>query len=239
MSESPFRFCVRSLRRRAVGGFRGLAASCRRGAGPIVLLLILCSSGPVAAEAPPAVITRIEEDWSLQIGVPSPDENAPQITIVNSPSGNLNGAYAVFEINHIPVPEFFGGGLQLQSWSGDQNVGACHHSDFSSLSTPDEQIKFTTSLSLSDGTLQFEVRDGESATWGDFGGDGSLALSLATSLTDLSGYSPDKSAAFSRVSFAGNRVKKLVLTEVRYFSGADLVQTDSAQRVVHSYNVGE
>jgi hypothetical protein len=197
----------------------------------VALLGLLCFV-PAAGAGDLPTIDRVEEDWLIQIGVPSFDETAPQISIVNSPSGELSGKYAVFEINNLTLPDFFGGGLQLQTWSGDWNLAACHHPNVNTLALTGEQITFTTAMAVADGNLQFEVLNGQSQTWGPFGASGALKLSVTSPVSNLSGYSPNISTKYSRVSFASNRVQKLVLKQVRYFSNGNLVTTDTNSRVI-------
>lgn len=221
---------------------RGVRWCFGRSQRPAVLLLslALCAlAGGRAAAQEATTITAVEEDWFIQVGTPSPEETAPQITIVTTPTGHLQGHYAVFEMNHIPVPEFFSGGLQLQSWSGEQNLGARHFANTSGLAIPGEQITFTVRMSVQDGRLRFKVVNGQSQTWGNFGDEGSLRQRVFTSMTNLNGYDPDKSAEFSRVSFAGNRVSKLALKRVRYYSGSTLLDTDETERTIHAYTGGE
>ena len=54
-----------------------------------------------------------------------------------------------------------------------------------------------------------------------------------TDHADLSGYCPCVSTEKSGVGYASNRVTKLVLKEVRYYTEQGLLHTDSTERVVH------
>ena len=57
-----------------------------------------------------------------------------------------------------------------------------------------ETITWTQRLSLSAGSLSFNVVNGQSTTWGQFGqGQGNLGLSVSSTLADLGGYKPDYS----------------------------------------------
>lgn len=200
------------------------------------IVSLLCVVPPVIAADSSSTITRIEEDWEIQIDTPNPDETAPQISVVTTPYADLSGPYTVFEINNFTLPDFSGGGLQLQSWFGEQNVGLTQHWITNTLSTPNEKISYTMTMSLDNGTLQFQVINGVSQTWGQFGGDGSLTLlELDSELTDLNAYSPDNSIKFSRSGFAGQLVKSLKLKSVRYYSGDKLVNTDNQPRTVQTF----
>ncbi|MGH7199949.1 MAG: hypothetical protein ACREJB_05050 [Planctomycetaceae bacterium] len=204
----------------------------------------LCAGGAVAAllgfassaDAQNPAITRIEEDWVIQIGTPDPSTDSPQIIVSTSPTGSLGGHHTVFEINHHTLPDYCAGGLALQRWHGnycwshEHFPGSCN-----SLSTAGETITFTMKLSVANGYLDWDVDNASSTTWGNFGNDGHLKLTTSTSLTDLGLYSPDASKANSHVSYASHQVQKLAIKEVRYYSGSTLVNTDTTERVVHQY----
>lgn len=195
-----------------------------------------CIIQPSLAYEGGPTITRIEEDWQIEVGVPSPEEVAPQIFIVTSPTGNLDGAHAVFEINNLSLPDFYGGGLQFQLWDSDFNVAESHHNDFAALAEEGEQITFTVRMRIHENQLRFQILNGQSTTWGTFGDGEDLKLNRSTDLTHLGDYTPEKSTEFSRVGFAGHRVRKLVLKQVRYYSYGVLVNTDTTERVVHTHN---
>jgi hypothetical protein len=195
------------------------------------LLLAVCLAAPAAAyQSGP--ITKVEEDWEIVISEPDTETNSPQICVVCTPTGSLQGKHAVFEINNLVLPQYYGGGLQFQTWNGTQAIGERHHDDFKTAATAGEVITFTTSMRVSEGHVSFRVKNGHSTTWGDFGNNNSLWLLHSTDLEDMSGYSTDASVHFSKVGFGGNRVSKFVLKEVRYYSGSDLVSTDTTEHNV-------
>jgi len=179
-------------------------------------------------------ITRVEEDWVVEVGTPDTNNSTPQIVTVISPLGSLNDTHSLFELNHSSLPDYSAGGMQLQCWKGDFSMD--HHTfpDRGLMSTTGEVVSFTNSMSLSDGRLTYEVTDGSSTTWGKFGGQGHLKCTVSTSLRDLNHYSPSVSADNSRVAFAAHRVDRMVLSKVRYYSNGELIRTDSTERVVHS-----
>ncbi len=184
-------------------------------------------------------IDRIEEDWEVVIGEPSPEEEAPQIVNVFSPLGNLEQDFAVFELNHRTQPDYLEGGMQLQRWTGselDQVESWTNDRDSFLLMTPGETVTYTLRMSLLYGSwLGFSVRNGQSETWGQFGGD-SLRLVSYTDLPNLNSYSTENSTTNSRIGFASYRVTRFVLKEVRYYSQGELVLTDTTDHVVHEYN---
>ena len=195
--------------------------------------------GTQSADASPPVV-RIEEDWEVVIGVPDPDADSPQVIAVISPQEDLDSTtYAVFELNHSTLPDFEGGGMQLQAWVGDLMVDHRNHHCDNVLATDNETVKFTLSMALSDGSLEFAVLNGCSTTWGDFGETDHLKCSVATAATDLGTYESFASTRNSRVGFASHRVRKFVRTEVRYYSSSELLATDATPVIVHEYNPTE
>lgn len=216
-AESPLRRRRRGLCLLAVAG---------------LALVGFLSAVPASAESGPT-ITKIEEDWVVQVGDPDFGSTAPQISIVTTPYDSLTKPYTVLEINNVTLPDYYGGGLQLQSWVSNVNVSSVNHSSLSSLAIPDEEIKFTMRMSIYAGRVRVRVTNGQSQTWGTFGGRG-MSLGLESELTNLNGYSPSRSVQFSRVGYAPNRVKLLQLKEVRYYSGTTLVKTDSEAKTVVS-----
>ncbi|MEX0585818.1 MAG: hypothetical protein WD176_04200 [Pirellulales bacterium] len=179
-------------------------------------------------------ITRVEEDWELVVSEPDVHDNSPQLSCVTSPLGDLSGLYAVLELNHRTQTSYVRGGLQLQIWNGpDQLVSTKTSYDNDYLSHAGETIRWTQSLKVSDGTLTFDVFNGTSQSWGNFGASSDLRRTVSTTLTNLNAYSSDVSVQNSGVGYGGNRVTSLVLKTVRKYAGDQLVQTDSVAKVVH------
>jgi hypothetical protein len=104
------------------------------------------------------------------------------------------------------------------------------------MNTADETIRWTQTMSLSNGDVTYEVTDGTSTTWGGFGGQGYLQATVETGLDDLSLYSPDVSVEHSGVGYAANRVWKLELTRVRYVLANGDVVEDNAPRTVFQHD---
>jgi hypothetical protein len=156
-------------------------------------------------------IVSIEEQWELSVGGPIPERSAPQVTMTMCPTDNLECHYFVFALNHWSHPDFAPGGVQLQHWHGDEIVSSHPGPADVPLDTEDETVSWTQRIAIEDGTITFEVVDGTSESWGDFGGSGYLKKSLSTSLSNLNGYRPAISLNESGISYAGNRVSSLVL----------------------------
>jgi hypothetical protein len=157
-------------------------------------------------------IVEIEEHWELVIGEPDAPVSAPQATLVMSPSPDLDGQYFLFTVNYRSQPGYSPGGLQVQLWNNDEPV-ASESFGAGALDQTNDTVRWVQRMKVEDGTLTFQVVDGTSAAWGDFGGDG-LAIATPTALTSLNGYRPAISIGESQVGYAGNRVQQLKLTKL-------------------------
>jgi hypothetical protein len=196
------------------------------------LLLSSALSSAVWAQSLPVVL-QVEEDWELVVDEADANNIAPQVTCTISPNNHLNGLHSNIELNHKTVSSFAGGGVHLQSWYGDYNLSRKSTENTNLLSTPGETITWTMRMKLEDYALSFSVRNGNSSTWGAFGGGTSLHSWYGTSLVNLNGYTPELSVANSGVGFASNRVRSLKLLRVRYTLQDGTVVTDDQVRVVH------
>jgi len=178
-------------------------------------------------------VVRVEEFWELVVGLPDSTTSGPQITCTISPRANLDGRYSIFTLNHRSHPSFAPGGTQLQVWNGESTVEARNHPNTALLNTTGETIKWTMKMSLISGLLVFDVDDGDSTTWSNFGANGHLWASVSTNVSNLNGYNPAVSVANSGVNFASNRVQSLVLKKVRLVLASGEVLEDTTARVVH------
>ncbi|HEX6960519.1 MAG TPA: hypothetical protein VF175_01520 [Lacipirellula sp.] len=168
-------------------------------------------------------IVAIEEHWELSVGQPDSESSAPQVSMVMSPTGHLDGQYFLFTLNHHSVPAWIPGGLQVQYWNGEEVVESKVGPQEGTLSNADEVITWVQRTSVADGQMTFEIKSGSSQTWGAFGGLGHLKFGVNTSLTNLNGYKPAVSIEGSGISFAGNRVKHLTLQKLRWFDSTGQV----------------
>jgi len=196
-------------------------------------ILFLVGWSPVAEGDDSPQIVRVEEDWELVVGTPDADSDAPQLTCVISPVGDVQSAYAAFDLNHQSLPEYVAGGLQLQVWMDEIPLISRKFPNGAVMAQPGEIVGWTQSMELDDGVLVFEVTDGSSSTWGSFGGQGYLKIYMYTSLTNLNGYSPTVSVNNSGIGYAANRVQLLVLRRVRLITSTGEVLEDTTARVVH------
>jgi hypothetical protein len=203
-------------------------------AWPLAIVVSAMLANASWAQAPD--VTRIEEDWELVIGVPSPNSDAPQVTCLIAPVGNVESLYTTFIVNHHNVPSFIAGGLQLQTWNGKTLLASKRYPDQAVLTTPGETIRWTQVMRLTSDGLVFEVVNGASTTWGAFGAEGTIKTTVSTTLGNLNGYNPAVSVENSGVSYAANRVQSLVLKRVRAYGAAGLIAEDNSPRVVYSLN---
>ncbi len=186
-----------------------------------------------AAEAQMPSIVRVEEDWELVVAAPDHYTDAPQLTCTISPLGNTEAIHATFDLNHQSQPEFVPGGLQLQLWDGEVPIDYQGYPSPAVLRQDGETVTWTQRMELASGQLIFEIVNGNSVTWGSFGGQGYLKTMVPASLADLNGYQPSVSVNNSGVGYAGNRVQSLELKTVRLYTAAGEVLTDNAPKVVY------
>jgi hypothetical protein len=182
--------------------------------GLILFAVCVVATSSASAQIFPSVV-QIEEHWELQIAQPEGDISAPQTTMVMSPIADLSDVHFLFVLNHVNAPGFEAGGMHAQYWDGDNLVQEAIAGETGALESSGEVIRWVQRMTIADGVLTFEVVNGESDTWGAFGG-GDLSFSVPTSLTKLNGYLPGLSIGESQVSYAENRVTSLVLTKLRW-----------------------
>lgn len=209
-------------------------SGCPRWSLVVFLSLLFSAVWSNLAEAESwAEVVRVEEDWELVIGIPDSNSDAPQITSVFSPTGNVESLHAAFEVNHQSLPDFAPGGLQLQLWNGEFPQASRKFPSGAVMSHVGESVHWTQCMELADGVLTFEIRGGNSATWGPFGGQGYLKAAVNTTLDNLNAYNPAVSVENSGVGYAANRVQSLILRKVRLVTSTGEVLEDDTVRTVH------
>ena len=195
----------------------GLSGFCRPILGVAMALSWLGMAG-VDARGDESSVAYVEEDWELVVDQPATSNNGPQITCSISPL-TMDAAYAALDINYHTQSDYVSGGLQMHAWNPSQPIVTATFPASGMLNTSDETITWTQTMALRDGLLRFQVVNGQSQTWGAFGGPGQ-AITLTARLENLNGYDPQVSLDNSGVSFASNRVRSLTLQAVRWFDGA-------------------
>jgi hypothetical protein len=208
--------------------------SMRRGCLWITLALLgnLWFTGLTCGQTPTPTV-RIEADWELVLNTPDAASDSPQIVCVLSPTDNVHGIYAAFELNQQSLPSFSPGGMQLQLWDGETPLAESNHVSGVQFQNAGETVAWTQIMELKNGALRFEVRNGRSTTWGDFGALGTLEVSTPSSLENLNGFNMDVSLNNSGVNFGGNHVLSLTLKRLRYIKANGEVQE---QEVNHNIN---
>ena len=187
------------------------------------LVMAACSLTPSLSERAygeegqePIKVVKVEETWSLTVGEPNLANGAPQATMTMSPLPNLDGDHFVVTFNHATEPEFVAGGLQLQHWNEEELEQSTPRKEHSLLDVSGEVLSWRQTMSVDDGVLSFQLEDGESDSWGNFGNGGDYRLQTPSSLQDLNGYRPQISLTGSGVNFGGNRVASLTLLKIRW-----------------------
>ncbi len=196
----------------------------------LALLSGVLWTGSVAAQD----VVYVEEDWVVEITEPDPASHAPQIITAMSSTNRLEDVHAIFEINHATLPDYQAGGMSLQIWSSDTNLEYMVHPYKGTLYNNNEVITYTMTMRIGDGRIRFEVKDGESTTWGGNWGIGGFYRTVPTAQSSLPYYSPETSVKFSKVGFAKHRVRKFALKESRTYDAAgNLISRDTTERIVH------
>lgn len=205
------------------GRWRQVLAGCAVG-----LCFAFASSGKAADGTH---IFQIEEEWEMVVGNADGGYVAPQVTCAMSPVGHLEGIHATFEINHSTAPSFSAGGLTVHLWNGETRLASASHSLRNVLANNGEVVRWKTQMTLIGGVLFFDIDDGSSSTWGNFGSG--MRISTPVDLEDLDAYSACSSCHDSGVGFASNRVQSLKIKSVKatYSNGQSAV--DNTVHTVH------
>ncbi|MEZ6058155.1 MAG: hypothetical protein R3C01_15765 [Planctomycetaceae bacterium] len=179
------------------------------------------------------IIVRVEEEWIVDIANPDPELDIPQIVTVFGPDDPQLGTHGIFEVNHSTVPDFVDGGMQLQCWFRDSRMGARRHLNPAELAIGIERIRYTTVVELKDSKLILEIKNGDSVTFGKFGGEGQLRLALWTWRHNLNSYNAQNSITHSRVSYGANRVNRFLRAGIRYYTSDGEVIVDETDTIIH------
>ena len=99
-------------------------------------------------------IVAIEEHWEVEVGEPDAESSGPQVCMVMSPTGTLDGDYFVFTINHHSDPEYVPGGMQVQQWCGEDVIDS-KESSTGTLHHDDEVVRWVQRTELNGGALTF------------------------------------------------------------------------------------
>jgi hypothetical protein len=198
-------------------------------AGTALLALLATPVQPVFS-SPHDPVVRVEEDWRLVLNEPNGLLNAPQFHTVISPLGGVDGPYGQITWNYQDAAEAVPGGMQMQSWSGD-NMSQAKDLAEGVLSQIAEAVTWTARMEMNAGGIRVSVRDGQSSTWGSFGGAG-WYVDIDAPTGTLDGYNTSNSVQNSWITYGSNRVSLLVIEEVRRYGPNGLLSVDSTPKVV-------
>lgn len=167
-------------------------------------------------------VVRVEEDWQMQITHPDPELDAPQITTTMLPFGAEDALLLQVDLNHASSPSFSNGGIQLRVCQEDDCLAQVRLFDDMRLHYESETIRWTQVVHSTSSGFYFGVINGDSQTWGTFGGQAAF-LYLSNSEAGggnfaLDQYDPRQSAMNSGVTYASNRVGFLQLREARVYT---------------------
>lgn len=179
-------------------------------------------------------IVRIEEDWELALNEPESELIAPQFYTVMAPQASCERAFFQVTWNFREMPDFQPGGLQVQAWSGEDYEGL-HNVAENSLARRAENIRWTQAMVTNGDMVGFAITNGESSSWGSFGGD-SVGVLQTSPVIDLNNYDPDFSATKSYVTYGANRVNSLRMREVRWYTEDGVFAVDHTHRIVYRQN---
>jgi|SRR5579872_1163819 len=183
---------------------------------------------------------RIEEDWELVVSDADPVLNAPQVTCTISPA-DMGTAYCAFDLNYHTQPDYVAGGLQVHTWDPTDPIEYSDSTHTQVMSSASETVTWTQTMTLdpNSSTITFQVINGQSQSWGSFGGNkagnhGHLILTMNTNLPNLNAYDCNVSLDNSGVSFASNLVVSQTLVAVRYYDvNGNLIKQITTPQIVH------
>lgn len=175
-------------------------------------------------------VVQVEETWEMAMGDPDPMTCSPQIgTQMHPDAGNLSN-FAIFCINYQEIPDFSEGGLEIQLWEGEWNTDVTV-SESVKLTVPYEVITWTQVMKIHEGKLEFAVTNGNSSTFGSFGGTGFKVISQSE-FNDLSGYNVENSVNNSGITLGSNRVDSMTIVSVKKVYSDGTEEIDSTPKLV-------
>ena len=210
------------------------------GAAALAVIAAAVTYTGVQAQAPAVDVYRVEEDWELIVTNADFNSNAPQVTCTISPA-NMATAYCAFDINYHTQPDYQAGGLQIHTWDPTDPIEYANSSHTGVMAGSSETVTWTQTMTLDPnaGSIVFQVINGQSQTWNNFGGTkganpGHLYLTLPTALSNLNSYDSNVSLDNSGVSFGGNLVVSQTLIAVRYYDvNGKLISQNTTPQLVH------
>ena len=209
------------------------SAVVRRWVARLVPVAVAVAVLGMAAGAFAQGINHVEEDWELVLGQPDDNVCGPQVATTMSPFNDIRDTYFTFEINHRSAPYWTAGGLTIHQWAADWRIQSFDRVDRSVMNTDNEVVTWTQVLDANWGQLTFQIKDGQSSTWGPFGYSGMFKRHTNWGVNNINSYTPDVSISQSGPAFAGNRVKSLKIKEIRLTLDDGFTLTDPTERVAY------
>ncbi len=166
----------------------------------------------------PGDIVKVEEDWRLVVGQANAESAAPQVATAMFVAGESPNSCAMFLLNYRNSHSFTAGGMEVQMLAGDAIVESDSAHDHEQMENANEVVTWTQRLSVEGCQLKFEVLDGHSQTWGEFGDSSHLRLQRNSQCSNLNYYSAAYSWENSGVQFGANRVQSLRLVGGRRYT---------------------
>lgn len=205
--------------------------------GLVLFVVPTVSRAQVPAPLAEPVI-GVEEVWQLVLVEPDGGVYSPQFTTVMSPTGDLDSFYVQVSWNYREFPDFTPGGYQVQAWNDDQLLRL--RDDPEDVFNDQLEVTVWTQTMATFGCgIAFAVFDGQSTSWGLFGGPDTV-VSDNIAMWNLDNYSPDVSVRNTCITYGANRVALLMIAEVRYYGPeSGLLYVDTTPRVAYAMDQGQ
>jgi hypothetical protein len=210
------------------------------GIAALAVIAATVTASSLTAQSSGTDVYRIEEDWQLVVGTADDGLVVPQVTCTISPL-DMNTAYCAFDLNFHSQPDWSPGGLQVHTWDPSDPIAYSNSVHTQTMTSSNETVTWTQTMTLDPNLsiVTFQVINGQSQTWGSFGGQkwgnpGMLTLGITTSLPNLNGYDCNVSLDNSGVSFGGNVVTSQTLMAIRYYDvTGKLINQVTTPQLVH------
>ena len=82
----------------------------------------------------------------------------------------MSGVHAIFNVNYQALDQFAPGGMQLQVWNGETPISHYRLRPDDAFESVSERVTWTQVMELQNDGLKFRIENGQSTTWGNFGG---------------------------------------------------------------------
>lgn len=150
----------------------------------------------------------------MVISEPDPAVVSPQVTFFNFPT-SWEVLYFQLQMNYSADDDFSPGGFHVGALNDEVMIDEARSDLRSTLDTCYDTVRWTNVMAVFDGQLWFAVNDGQSDSWGYFGGPDYLVTMPAHWVSNLNSYDPQRSLANVDVGFGANRVQSIRLVDVK------------------------